>query len=53
MESFEPNRGRYFEDLGQAPPKIKSTTEQSPVLELQPLPEHLRYHILEKLSLIP
>jgi hypothetical protein len=23
MESFEPNRGRYFEDLGQAPPKIK------------------------------
>jgi len=46
MESFEPNRGRYFEDLGQAPPKIKSTSEQALVLELQPLPEHFRYAYL-------
>jgi len=43
MESFEPNRGRYFEDLGQAPPKIKWTSEQALVLELQPLPKHLWY----------
>ena len=34
MDFFEPNRSRYFEDLGQAPPKLKSTIKQAPVLEL-------------------
>jgi hypothetical protein len=29
MDSFEPNRRRYFEDLGQPAPKIKSTSEQA------------------------
>jgi len=27
MDSFELNRRRYFEDLGQAPLKVKSTNE--------------------------
>jgi len=27
MNSFELNRKRYFEDLGQAPPIVKSTSE--------------------------
>ncbi|XP_052311391.1 uncharacterized protein LOC112328498 [Populus trichocarpa] len=53
MDSFEPNRRRYFEDLGQPAPKIKSTSEQAPVLELQPLPEHLRYAYLGEASTYP
>ena len=53
MDSFEPNRRRYFEDLGQPTPKIKSTSEQAPVLELQPLPEHLQYAYLGEASTYP
>jgi hypothetical protein len=53
MDSFEPNRRRYFEDLGQPAPKIKSTSEQAPVLELQPLPEHLWYAYLGEASTYP
>jgi hypothetical protein len=53
MNSFEPNRKRYFEDLGQAPPTVKSTSEQPLVLELQPLPEHLRYTYLGEVSTYP
>ena len=53
MDSFEPNRRRYFEDLGQPAPKIKSTSEQASILELQPLPEHLRYAYLGKASTYP
>jgi len=53
MDSFEPNRRRYFEDLGQPAPKIKSTSEQAPVLELQPLPKHLRYAYLREASTYP
>ncbi|KAJ6691454.1 hypothetical protein OIU74_016039 [Salix koriyanagi] len=50
MDSFEPNRRKYFEDLGQAPPKPKSTSEQAPILGLQPLPEHLHYAYLREAS---
>jgi len=53
MDSFEPNRRRYFEDLGQTIPKIKSTTEQAPVMGLQPLLEHLRYAYLGEASTYP
>jgi hypothetical protein len=53
MDSFEPNLRRYFEDLGQAPPKIKSTSEQAPILELQPFLEHLWYAYLGEASTYP
>ncbi|XP_061955587.1 uncharacterized protein LOC133677523 [Populus nigra] len=53
MDSFEPKCRRYFEDLGQAPPKIKSTSEQASVLELQPLPKHFRYAYLGEASTYP
>jgi hypothetical protein len=49
LDSSEPNRMRYFKDLGQGPQTPNSTIKQTPVLELQP-PEHHWYAYLGEAS---
>ena len=46
MDSFEPNRRKYFEDLGASLSCPIPSIEQPPILEGKPLPTHLRYSYL-------
>jgi len=50
LDYSEPNRMRYFKDLGQGPQTPNSTIKQTPVFELQPLPEHHWYAYLGEAS---
>ena len=53
MDSFEHNRRKYFESLGEgAKPPIPSI-EQPPKMEQKPLPSHLKYAYLGVESTLP
>ncbi|XP_039144038.1 uncharacterized protein LOC120281228 [Dioscorea cayenensis subsp. rotundata] len=53
MDSFEPNRRKYFEPLGQNPICLIPSINNPPILELKPLPTHLRYAYLGESTTLP
>ena len=53
MDSFEPNRRKYFEALGQSASRPIPSIEKPPSHELKPLPEHLRFAYLGISSILP
>ena len=46
MDSFGPNRKKYFEDLGTSPSRPIPSIEQPPIMEEKSLLTHLRYTYL-------
>ena len=46
MDSFEPNRRKYFESLGENTKMPVPYVEQPPKMEQKPLPSHLKMLIL-------
>ena len=46
MDSFEPNRRKYYEPLGENTQTSVPFVEQPPKMEQKPLPSHLRYAYL-------
>ena len=46
MDSFKPNRRKYFESLGENTKMLVPFVEQSPNMEQKPLPSHLKYAYL-------
>ena len=46
MNSFEPNRRKYYEPLGENAQTSVSSFKQPPKIEQKPLPSHLRYAYL-------
>ena len=46
MDSFEPNRRKYFESLGENTRTPMPFVEQPPKMEQKPLPSHLKYAYL-------
>ena len=46
MDSFEPNRRKYFESLGENTKTPVPSVEQPPKMEQKPLPSHLKYAYL-------
>ena len=46
MDSFQPNRRKYYEPLGENTQTSVPSIEQLPQLEKKPLPSHLRYAYL-------
>ena len=53
INSFEPNKRRYYEELGDGPPCTLLLVLKAPQLELKPLPSHLRYTFLDESSTLP
>ena len=53
MDAFEPNRRKYFEELGTGPSRTLPSIQKPPVLELKQLPSHLRYAFLGESSTLP
>ena len=53
MDSFEPNRRKYYEPLGENTQTSVPSIEQPPKMEQKPLPSHLRYAYLENASTLP
>ena len=53
MDSFEPNRRKYFESLGENPKTPVPSVEQPPKMEQKPLPIHLKYAYLGATSTLP
>ena len=43
MDSFQPNRRKYYEPLGEIAQTSMTSFEQPPKMEEKPLPSHLRY----------
>ena len=48
MDSFQPNRRKYYESLGEYTQTSVPSVEQPPQLEKKPLPSHLRYAYLRE-----
>ena len=46
MNSFESNRRKYFESLGESAKTPAPSVEQPPKMEQKPLPSHLKLRIL-------
>ena len=46
MDSFQPNRRKYYEPLGEIAQTLVPSFEQPPKMEQKPLPSHLRYAYL-------
>ena len=46
MDSFKPNRRKYFESLGESAKMPVPSVEQPPKMEQKPLPDHLKYAYL-------
>ena len=46
IDSFGPNKRKYFEHLGESPSRSIPYIEKAPILEEKPLPTHLRYAYL-------
>ena len=46
MDSFDPNRRKYFESLGASPSRLTPSIEKPPNVEEKQLPNHLRYAYL-------
>ena len=53
MDSFEPNRRKYFESLGESAKTLVPSDEQPPKMEQKPLPNHLKYAYLGMASTLP
>ena len=53
MDSFEPNRRKYFESLGENTKTPVPSVEQPPKMEQKPLPSHLKYAYLGTTSTLP
>ena len=53
MDSFEPNRKKYFESLGENTKTLVPSVEQPPKIEQKPLPSHLKYAYLRTTSTLP
>ena len=53
MDSFEPNRRKYFESLGENTKIPVPFVEQPPKMEHRPLPSHLKYAYLGNASTLP
>ena len=53
MDSFEPNRRKYYEPLGENTQTLVPSFEQPPKMEQKPLPNHLRYAYLGNASTLP
>ena len=53
MDSFEPNRRKYFESLGESTKTPVPSVEQPPKMEQKPLPSHLKYAYLGIASTLP
>ena len=53
MDSFEPNRRKYFESLGETAKTPVPYVEQPPKMEQKPLPSHLKYPYLGTDSTLP
>ena len=53
MVSFEPNRRKYYESLGENAQILVPSIERPPQLEQKPLPNHLRYAYLGESSTLP
>ena len=46
MDSFGPNRRKYFESLGESDKLPVPSVEQPPKMEQKPLPSHLKYALI-------
>ena len=46
MDSFGPNRRKYFESLGASLSRVTPSIEKPPIVEEKQLPNHLRYAYL-------
>ena len=53
MDSFQPNRRKYYEPLGKNTQTPVPSFEQPPKMEQKPLPSHLRYSYLRNTSTLP
>ena len=53
MDSFEPNRRKYYESLGKNTKTLMPFVEQPPKMEQKPLPSHLKYAYLGNASTLP
>ena len=53
MDSFQPNRMKYYESLGENAQTSVPLVERPPQLEKKPLPSHLRYAYLGEPSTLP
>ena len=53
MDSFEPNRRKYFESLGENTKTPVPSVEQPPKMKQKPLPIHLKYAYLGTTSTLP
>ena len=53
MDSFGPNRRKYFESLGEGAKTPVPLIEQPPKMEQKPLPSHLKYAYLRLTSTLP
>ena len=53
MDSFSPNRRKYFESLGESAKPSVPSVEQPPKMEQKPLPSHLKYAYLGVASTLP
>ena len=53
MDSFEPNRRKYFESLSENTKTLVPSVEQPLKMEQKPLPSHLKYAYLRNASILP
>ena len=53
MDSFQPNRRKYYEPLGEIAQMFVPSFEQPPKMDQKPLPSHLRYAYLGDASTLP
>ena len=53
MDSFQPNRRKYYDPLGESSQTSIPSFEQPPKMEQKPLPSHLRYAYLGAASTLP
>ena len=53
MNSFQPNRRKYYEPLGKNTQMPMPSFEQPPKMQQKPLPSHLRYAYLGETSSLP
>ena len=53
MDSFDPNRRKYFESLGASLSRLTPSIEKPPVVEEKQLPNHFRYAYLGEESTLP
>ena len=53
MDSFKPNRRKYFESLGENTKTPVPSVEQPPKMEQKPPPSHLKYAYLGNASTLP